>query len=331
MPTVALSSGSKFDAECGESLLDAASRSRIIMSYSCRTGRCSTCKCRVINGHSVALREELGLTRQESEKGWILSCVRTPTTDMALEVEDLGGLMLPSVKTLPCRIQALEKLATDVMKVVLRLPPSSDFSFYPGQYIDVIAQGGLRRSYSLASAPHPEKVLELHVREVPVGVMSDYWFTRAKENDLLRLTGPLGTFFLRNIGGLDLIFLATGTGIAPVKAMLESIESVQMGDCPRSITVYWGGRSPNDLYWNFSTINSAYRYVPVLSRASIDWTGMRGHVQSAMLADAPNLDESVVYACGSDAMIHGAKEVLVRAGLPERRFLSDAFVCSAVN
>jgi len=250
---------------------------------------------------------------------------------MALEVEDLGGLTLPSVKTLPCRIQALEKLAMDVMKVVLRLPASSDFSFYPGQYIDVIAQGGLRRSYSLASAWHSEKLLELHVREVPTGVMSDYWFTRAKENDLLRLTGPLGTFVLRKIGGLDLIFLATGTGIAPVKAMLESIESAQMEDCPRSITVYWGGRSSDDLYWDFSTINGPYRYVPVLSRASIAWTGKRGHVQSVMLADAPNLNESVVYACGSNAMIQDAKEVLVGAGLPESRFLSDAFVCSAVN
>jgi CDP-4-dehydro-6-deoxyglucose reductase len=329
MPSIKLSDGTSFNSEPGESLLDAASRARVVMAYSCRTGRCSSCKCKVIEGESTALHEELGLSEQEKADGWILSCVRSATSDMSLEMGDLGGLTIPQVRTLPCRIHALERLAEDVIKVVLRLPPTSDFIFLPGQYIDVIAQGGIRRSYSLANASAVDKMLELHVRAVPGGLMSEYWFCQAKVDDLLRLNGPLGTFFLRDVSELDLVFLATGTGIAPVKSMLESVETLPIENKPHSITIYWGGRKPSDLYWDVNSVMGAHRYVPVLSRAGSDWSGARGYVQQVLLAEASDLSETVVYACGSSAMIHSAKDLLLTAGLPEQNFLSDAFVCSS--
>ncbi|MET0107016.1 MAG: FAD-binding oxidoreductase [Sedimenticola sp.] len=329
MPSIKLSNGTRFDSEPGESLLDAASRASVVMAYSCGTGRCSSCKCKVIEGKSTALHEELGLSEREKADGWVLSCVRSAISDMSLEVEDLGGLTIPQIKTLPCRIHALERLATDVIKVVLRLPPTSEFSFLPGQYIDVIAQGGIRRSYSLANASAVDNLLELHIRAVPGGLMSEYWFRQAKVNDLLRLNGPLGTFFLREMAGLDLVFLATGTGIAPVKSMLESIEILPIENKPRSITVYWGGRKPSDLYWDVNSIKGVHRYVPVLSRAGSDWSGAKGYVQQVLLAEISDLSETVVYACGSNAMIHSAKDLLLTAGLPEQNFLSDAFVCSS--
>lgn len=331
MVIITLSNGSKFDSESTEIVLDAAARANVTMAYSCRTGRCSSCKCKVISGESTALHQELGLTDQEISDGWILSCVRTPNSDMVLEVEDFGGLTLPPVKTLPCRIHVLERLAPDVIKVVLRLGPTSDFSFLPGQYINVIARGGVRRSYSLANASSADKLLELQIRAVPNGELSNYWFAQAKVNDLLRLTGPCGTFFLRQVSGVDLVFLATGTGIAPVKAMIQSIATLPAQSRPRSLTVYWGARQTDDLYWEVSGAGDLLRYVPVLSRAGNDWLGARGHVQEAFMADQPDLSLTVVYACGSDAMIHSAKEMLLKAGLPEKRFLSDAFVCSAVS
>lgn len=330
MVTITLSNGLNFDSAATELLLDAAARGNVTMAYSCRTGRCSTCKCKVISGGSTALHQEMGLTEQERSDGWILSCVRTPNSDMVLEVQDLGGVTLPPIKTVPCRINVLEKLAPDVIRVVLRLSPTCDFAFLPGQYIDVIGQAGLRRSYSLANASPAAKLLELQIRAVPDGEMSNYWFNHAKVNDLLRLTGPKGTFFLRNISGMDLVFLATGTGIAPVKAMLESIDALSKGR-PRSLAVYWGGRHASDLYWDVSGVGNVQRYVPVLSRAGNEWDGARGHVQEAFLAGRPDLSETIVYACGSNAMIQSAKELLLEAGLPERRFLSDAFVCSAVS
>jgi len=329
MPRVHLSSGNTFEAPIGVSLLDAATKMGVSLPYSCKTGRCSTCKCKVVEGQTHALHPEMGLSKQEKAEGWILSCVRAVETNVTLEVDDLGSVALPPIKTLPCRINQIERLAPDVVQVMLRLPPTAEFSFIPGQYIDVIGQNGTRRSYSLAKASFADKVLELHIRAVDGGTMSEYWFSQAKVNDLLRLNGPLGTFFLRDTSSLDLVFLATGTGIAPVKAMLESLPSRPENQRPRSVTVLWGGRIPEDLYFDVAGIASQYDYVPVLSRAGEDWTGARGYVQQVLLAKQADLKNAAIYACGSDAMIHGAKELLIQSGLPDKRFYSDAFVCSS--
>lgn len=329
MPSVLLNCGASFQSDPGESLLDAAFRADVLIAYGCRTGRCGSCKCKVIRGESRALSVESGLSDREKAEGWILSCVRTPTTDLRVQVEDFGDLVVPQARILPCRIHSLEKLAPDVLQVILRIPPSSELSFLPGQYIEVMGPGGIRRSYSLANADATAKLLELHIRAVQGGLMSEYWFNQAKVNDLLRLNGPLGTFFVRNVANLDLIFLATGTGIAPVKAMLENVETFPIGHKPRSISVYWGGRVLSDLYWDVASAIGNGRYVPVLSRAPDDWSGVRGHVQQALLSNHPDLAETAIYACGSDAMIRSAKELLIGAGLPAERFLSDAFVCSS--
>jgi CDP-4-dehydro-6-deoxyglucose reductase len=328
MPTISLSTGKLFQSESTESVLEAASRSQVALPYSCRTGRCSTCKCKVVSGISKTVYKETGLSDAEKADGWILSCVRTAETDLVLEVDEMIG-DLPVVKTTASRISSLERLAADVMKVTLRLPPAVNFEFFPGQYIDVIGSGGVRRSYSLASASN--KVLELHIRSVPNGAMSTYWFEQAVSNDLLRLNGPLGTFFLREVAGLDLVFLATGTGIAPVKAMLEGLVAFAPERQPRSVTVYWGGRTKSDLYWDPAALPPTLQYHPVLSRADATWTGRRGHVQDALVADCPDFSNTMVYACGSDAMIHGARSLLTNKGLASQRFHSDAFVCSAAE
>lgn len=329
MHRIKLTDGREFEASASEALIVAAERAQIVWPYSCKTGRCSSCKCKVIHGSSEALQEETGLSEAEKAEGWILSCVRTATSDLELEVEDLGGMQFPTAKTLPCRIHSIDRLAPDVIRVMLRLPPTAVFDFIPGQYIDVIGPGGVRRSYSLANAKLSGHQLELHVRAVGGGAMSQYWFDQAKTQDLLRLNGPLGTFFLRDATGLDLVFLATGTGMAPVKAILESMGDRPADQQPRSVTVLWGGRTPQDLYFDVTRIAVRHTFVPVLSRAGAEWSGARGHVQQILLSMLPKLDNAVVYACGSDAMIHDANATLVNAGLPAHRFHSDAFVCSA--
>lgn len=326
MLKVTLSSGRAFDCDPGETILDAAARAHVLLPYSCRTGRCSTCKCKVLEGDTRPLHEEVGLSSAEKAAGWILSCVREPVDEVTLEVDDLGDLVLSDARTLPCRIHGLRALAPDVLEVVLRLPPGADFRFHAGQYIDVIGPNGVRRSYSLANAAAADQLLQLHIRAVPDGVMSRYWFGEAKVNDLLRLHGPLGTFVLRETRDMDLVLLATGTGIAPVKSMLESL-AVGV-DGPRSVTVYWGGRMRADLYWPIERLPGSHRYVPVLSRPDAEWSGVRGHVQDALLAAVPDLGQTIVYACGSDAMVHAARLALTRAGLPPHRFRSDSFVCS---
>lgn len=331
MPQISLTTGTRFVADVGVSLLDAAAKEGVSLPYSCRTGRCSTCRCRVLSGQTEALQSETGLTEDEKQAGWVLGCVRTAVSDVLLEAEDLGGITLPPVRTLPCRVSSLERLAPDVLKVILRIPPTSDFSFIPGQYVEVIGPGGMRRSYSLANAGASSKLLELHVREVDGGAMSDYWFNRAGVNDLLRINGPLGTFFLRDVAGFDLFFLATGTGIAPVKAMLEKLPHVSEEQQPRSITVIWGGRVESDLYTDIGALQGGHTFVPVLSRGGDDWLGRKGYVQNALLDICDDLTSASVYACGSDAMIHASREILLKAGLPKGRFYSDAFVCSATS
>lgn len=332
MPQISLLSGQQFSSNGNESILNSALQNNIHLPHSCRNGRCNTCRCRVVAGETTLLADESGLTAEEQASGWILSCVRSANTDLTLEMHGIPTTPLPPSKTLPCRINQLEKLSTDVMKVGLRLPPTADFAFLPGQYIEVIGPHGVRRSYSLAQAGVAGNTLELHIRAVPGGVMSDYWFGKAKINDLLRLHGPHGSFFLRDPEQADVIFLATGTGIAPIKAMLESMLQPHLAPShagqARSITVLWGGRKPSDLYLDMGQLQGKYRYIPVLSQADSAWTGARGYVQHALLETQPKLHNAVVYACGSAAMVHDAKQCLRQAGLPVERFYADAFVCS---
>lgn len=354
MPLIRTLSGREFQQERGESLLAAAQRHGLTLPYSCRTGRCSTCKCRVVEGVTRAVSEESGLSADERQQGWILGCVRSALDDVVIEVEDLADLNLPTARTLPCRIDTLQRLAPDVVEVTLRLPPTARFDFRPGQYIDVLGPSGVRRSYSLAAAPTADGRLTLQVREVPGGLFSRYWFGSAKPGDLLRLHGPLGTCVLSRISGRDLIFLATGTGIAPIRAMLQGMA----GDCgkpgqsptsvvsaanvslplaasprfsghPATVRVYWGGRQPADLYCDVEALAPGQITIPVLSRALADWPGRRGYVQQALLEDLPALDNALVYACGNERMIESARTALLSAGLPTSRFHADAFVCSA--
>jgi CDP-4-dehydro-6-deoxyglucose reductase len=329
MAVLTLTSGKVFQSAQGVSILDAATQGKIIIPYSCKTGRCSTCKCKVVTGETKALVAEFGLTDMEKAEGWILSCARTATTDVVLEVEDLGGVLLPEARTQACRISSLHKLAPDVIKVVLRMPPGVALNFIPGQYIDIIGPGGIRRSYSLANAPRADNTLDLHIKALDNGAMSQYWFNQSAKDDLLRLHGPQGTFFLRTIAKRDLIFLATGTGLAPVKAMLEALPSLAADQQPRSITVMWGGRYEHDLYFDMAALPNIQKYIPVLSRADATWEGERGYIQDALLRQTSDLRNGVVYACGSDTMINSAKSALMTAGLPSQHFYSDAFVCSS--
>lgn len=331
MHKIDLTNGREFTAESRVPLLDAASSAGVVLPYSCRTGRCSTCKAQVLRGQTRPLSDEIGLGSVDIEAGWILTCVRAAETDVSLDIEDLGAVQLPNPKTLPCRIAALDRLAPDVMRVKLRLPPTVNFTFIPGQYIDVIGINGTRRNYSLANGDFLNSLLELHVRAVPGGIMSDYWFNQAKPNDLLRLNGPLGTFFLRDNANADVFFLATGTGIAPFKAILESLTQVTEVQRPNSITVLWGGRKPEDLYIDIATIPGQHRCIPVISRSNEGWIGAKGYVQDHLLSLAPDLSNAAVYACGSASMINGAKQSLCSAGLSSKRFYSDAFVSSGIT
>lgn len=327
MSLVKLANNITFVSEPEKTVLDSAMSKGVFLEYSCRTGRCGVCKAKVLEGETSIQQEEQALQGRDVAAGYILTCCRLAVTDLELDIEDLGGFSKCETKTLPCRIDSISKLADDVVGVVLRVPPNSALNYLAGQYIDVIAFG-VRRSYSIANAPHADGKVELHIRQVNQGVLSRYWFSESRVNDLLRLEGPLGTFSLRNLNTENIVFLATGTGIAPVKAMLEKLAGAPELLIGKRVHVYWGGRSIPDLYWQPDFEGLPLEFVPVLSRADAAWTGRRGYVQQVLLEDMLDLKNSVIYACGSGAMIHSARKELFMGGLPPKNFYSDAFVSS---
>lgn len=327
---ISLSSGLSFNIQADSTILQASSNAGVNIPYSCKTGRCSTCKCRVIKGITSPISAEIGLSEEELSEGWILSCVRTANEDVLIEVDDLSGIDIPPAKTLPCRISHISRLNSDVLLVRLKLPPTAHFKFIAGQYIDIIGPNGVRRSYSLANSSRTGNELELHIKHVPDGVLSNFWFNRAEIGDLLRLKGPLGTFFLRDVAGLELVFLATGTGIAPILSMLDSLTSLEVSQKPKSVTLFWGGRTQQDFYIDPSNIMDGLLFVPVPSRPHSGWDSAGGYVQDVFLASHANLSNSIVYACGSNKMIKASWALLAAKGLPSHRFFSDAFVSSSL-
>ena len=325
--TVTLANSISFESGSNQTILEAARSQNIALEYSCRTGRCGVCKAQVTQGATNAIKPEESLTEEEKSEGFILTCCRSASTDVQLDIEDLGELGQIQVKTLPCRINDVHQLADDVVEVVLRTPPSSNLEYLPGQYVDMIGKDGLRRSYSIANAPRGDGKITLQIRKIENGQMSHYWFNEAKTNDLLRMEGPLGTFCLRKTKASTLILLATGTGIAPVKAILEQLSAAPEFNTYSQIHVYWGGRTEQDLYWLPDFPGLQFNYTPVLSRSPC-WAGKKGYVQQAVLADGLNLEDAVVYACGSETMIHDAHAQFTAMGLAENQFHSDAFVSS---
>lgn len=299
-----------------ETILQAALRQNIALPYSCKTGKCNSC---------VAVAKVEG---QESSD--IRTCITVPVQDMTLELELLTELNGIQVKTLPCRINSLERASEDFIILTLRLPPNQILPFVSGQYIDLI-KGDIRRSYSIASIPEADK-LELHIRKVVLGKFSQYLFEQAKVNDLLRIEGPFGTFFRRKASiaaKKPLIFLAGGTGFAPVKSMVQSIIATQE---TTPLWIYWGNQTASGFYsalpreWakDYEWIN----YHPVCSVPSSLWQGRTGLVHHAVLTDFPDLSAMDVFACGSPAMIEAAKSDFIQAGLIPSAFYADAFLPS---
>ncbi|WP_083272541.1 FAD-binding oxidoreductase [Pseudomonas sp. ENNP23] len=326
---VFLSNGRSFDVDEGQTILSAAVRQGVLLEHSCRTGRCGVCRVKVEQGATEALVPEDSLADTDSSDGYILTCCRTAIGDVLLAAEDLGELGIVSAKTLPCRIDALRYLSDDVLEVVLRTPPASKLEYLPGQYIDVIGVSGIRRSYSIANARREDGKIALHIRKVDGGRMSQYWFGEAKVNDLLRLEGALGTFCLRSGVAKSLVLLATGTGIAPLKAILEQLAADTACKQYDQIYLYWGGRIEKDIYWRPDFPKLPLFFTPVLSRCST-FKGRTGYVQQAVLADSIDLTSAEVYACGSDVMIRSALESMLAAGLDKNKFYSDAFVSSSL-
>ncbi len=328
-------SGRQFAAEPDETLLDAALRQGLTLPYGCKDGACGACKGKVVEGavdHGKA--QPHALKDDEKAAGLTLYCCAKAQSDLVIECKQVGSARDIPVKTLPGRIEKLEKLAPDVVEIHLRLPASERLQFWAGQYIDILMKDGRKRSFSLANAPHDDAVLQLHIRHVPGGTFTEQVFSTMKLRDILRFNGPHGSFYLREDSAKPVILLAGGTGFAPIKAIVEHAIAE---NCQRPLHIYWGAKARVDLYQHalperWAAEHAHISYVPVLSEPAPDdgWTGRTGFVHHAVLADFPDLSGYQVYACGSPAMIDNAKRDLVeRCGLPAEEFFADAFTFAA--
>lgn len=328
MNIIKTNSGKEFEQIDGESILGSAKKAGINFQYSCKTGRCSSCKCKLISGNTQTYSDEIGLTKSEIKDGYILSCIRYADGNIEIEVDDLGDIKIPKEQVVPSKINTIKMLSDDVIQVILRIPPNTNFNIIPGQYVDMVGPNNLKRSYSIANHV-TDNLIELHIKKVINGEFSKYWFDGAKPDDLLRLKGPYGTFFLRE-SKKDIIFLATGTGIAPVQSMLDSLYRLKNID-DRTIYLLWGGRKSTDLYLDFSNKykNLNLKYIPVLSRPDSIWRGKVGYIHNVLIDEKLNLKNFDVYACGLDKMIYDANKLLTEHGLENNSFFSDAFVASS--
>lgn len=322
MPKVQLLNGIEFDCLPGQTILDAAKLNKISIEYSCNNGRCRSCIAPLIKGETRLLQSEQSLSEIDIGDGRILTCCREPISDISLNIEDLGEIGNMPTLTLPCRIDNLDFLNKDVVRVILRLPPNSNFHYIPGQYIN-LKKGNISRSYSIACAPRDDGKIELHIKKLVNGFMSNYFFNDALENDLLMIEGPLGTFSYRKNKAENIIFMATGTGIAPIKSILESF---LLDPQKKNIYLFWGAKNLSDLYLNPNSLIDD-NFFPVLSRERIDGH-YHGYVQDALLDLGINISNSAVYACGSIEMINDSSRALIKNGLNENNFYSDAFVSS---
>jgi len=332
-------SGRVFTVQANETILAAGIRQGVGLPYGCKDGACGSCKCKKLSGEvTLDAHQSKALSAQEELAGLVLTCRAHPRSDVVLESRQVAEAGAHPIRKMPVRVNALTKLSHDVMMVRLQLPAGEPLQFHAGQYVEFILRDGARRSYSMANAPHtlgePGTGLELHIRHMPGGKFTDHVFGAMKEKEILRIEGPYGSFFLREDSDKPVVLLASGTGFAPIKALLEHMKFKAID---RPATLYWGGRRPEDLYmdaWLHAQLAEMpnLRYVPVVSNAvpSDDWTGRTGFVHRAVLEDFPDLSGYQVYACGAPIVVESAhRDYVAQAGLPDEEFFADSFTTEA--
>ena len=327
-------SGRQFEVARDEVMLPAAIRQGIGLPYGCKDGACGSCKSRLLEGRVIHGAHQLkALSAEEEAAGLILSCCATPQTDCVVESRQVTAADQFPVLKMPTRVMSIQRPAADVAVLKLQLPANQSFQYHAGQYVEFILRDGARRSYSMASAPElAQGVMELHIRHMPGGRFTDHVFGAMKEKEILRMEGPFGTFFLREDSARPVVMLASGTGFAPIKALIEHMEAKGL---TRPTVLYWGARRAADLYLRDWAEAAAarlpwLRFVPVLSEPDADWSGRTGFVHQAVMADLPDLSGHQVYACGAPVMVQSAQRDFVAAcGLPEEEFFADAFTSEA--
>jgi len=328
-------SGQQFQVEHGESVLAAALRQGLVLPYGCKNGACGSCKGKILEGAvDYGVYQKRVFTDEEKAQGKALFCQAKPLGDLVIEARAVGAAKGIQMKTLPCRVHAMQRATDDVIVLRVKLPANEKLKFLAGQFVEFLLKDGTRRSFSMANPPHEAELVELHVRRVAGGHFTEHVFEKMKERDILRFEGPLGVFFLREESPKPVVLVASGTGFAPIKSLVE--DALHRG-IERPMTLYWGGRRPKDLYLNalaekWASEHASFKYVPVISDALPEdqWQGRTGFVHRAVMQDFPDLSGHQVYACGVPIMVDSARsDFTTTCKLPEEEFFADSFTTQA--
>jgi len=323
-------SGHEFFAEENETILQAALKQGIGLPYGCRNGACGKCAGEVISGQTEYDIDALcSQAKKEQQDGKTLFCQARAVSDLEIKVREIIKSTDIEFKTLPCRLEKLELLTHDVMKLLLKLPETERLQFMAGQYLDILLKDGKRRAFSIANAPHDDDYIELQIRHVPDGHFGDFVFDGLKEKTLMRIEGPLGNYFLREDSDRPIILMGGGTGFAPLKSMLEHVFFTKLD---RPIHLFCGVRSKRDLYMDEMVRSwlSQYpnlKYTAVLSEptAEDNWQGETGFVHESVVSHYPDLSGFDVYLSGPPPMIKAGMDLFYEKGLPETQIYSDSF------
>lgn len=328
------STAHEFICEGSESILDAAMRAGLTLPYGCRNGACGACKGKLVSG-AVEYPDGLpmALSQDDADKGEALFCQAHPVSNLVIDAREVQAANQIPIRNFPCKVAELERLASDVMRVVLKPPASERLQFLAGQYVDILLADGKRRAFSLANPPDHDETLELHIRHVPDGEFTGHVFNTMQPREILRLEGPHGNFYLREESERPAILVGGGTGFAPLKGVLEHAFA---HGTDRTLHLYWGARDAEGLYLDelpraWEAKYPHFRYTPVLSEPADEdnWSGRRGWVTDAVAEDYLDLSDYEVYMCGPPPMIDAGRERFLGLGLVEDRLFFDSFEFAA--
>jgi len=318
----------QFPCEAGETVLDAALKQGVALSYGCKSGSCGSCKGQLISGQiSYPDGQPDGISNEEVRDGDALFCKAIPVSDLSIRVKVVLQEQVIQVKKLPARVKQVTHLSDDVIGMILQLPAIEPFKFKAGQWINFVLKDGKKRAFSIANAPNERNELELQIRHALGGVFTDFVFNNMQVGAVLQIEGPHGSFYYQQDQN-PILLVAGGTGFAPIKGILEQILQ-HKADYP--IHLFWGLKARKDLYlqdlvkkW---TDQHGIQYTPVLSEPDEGdhWEGKTGYVHQAVLEQYPDLSGFSVYMAGPPQMIETCKQEFTASGLNDNRLYYDSF------
>ncbi len=321
-------SGKIFRTDGDSAILDDALIHGLNFPYGCQKGFCGKCKATIIEGE-VGYPGDIpnGITPEEVAEGMALLCQCRAKSDVSLVIDELDSVADIEVRNLPCKVESIKHLNHDVTQIMLKIPGAESLQYLAGQYVDLIHPDFEPRAFSIANAPTNSSLIELHVRQIENGKFTNFVFNELEEKSLLRIEGPKGDFFFREDSKKPVILVAGGTGLGPIKSIIEHAIATQLN---RKIYLYWGVRDEVDLYIDlpakWADEHDNIHFVPVLSEPNDAWQGKTGFVHESVLSDFEDLTGYEVYACGPPEMVKATAKTFVEQGMIKDNFFSDAFV-----